>query len=119
MPRKKINEWPVITEITKPKRAGKKGDKSRVFTIQDARNTWEVVAIQAEEIRFEINGFSKFYFKFDGELLRCFKKLVIRPSDSGEVACFDDRYNLMDDNGDRRTLRLKNLKQYVVRIFKS
>lgn len=113
--RKETNEkWPIINEN---KEYAKRNKGFRKFTIQDARNTWEIVAIKAEEIRFEIAGFSKFYFKFDGELLRCYKKLVVRASDSGELTCTDNRFNLIDDNGKRKALRLKNLKQYVKNIF--
>jgi hypothetical protein len=113
---KRPNEsWPLIIEDKEPRKRSK---GSRKFIIQDARNTWEIVAVKAEEIRFEIAGFSKFYFKFDGDLLRCYKKIVVRASDSGELACFDDRFNLVDDKGERKTLRLKNLKQYVKNLFK-
>lgn len=111
---KKEERWPIIKE---KKGSGKRIQKTREFTIKDARNTWEVVINCEDRKQFTIKGYSLFYFEFNNEKLRCFKTNKVRVSDSGELACFDDRYNLINDDGERKTLRLKNLKEYLKEIF--
>lgn len=105
--------WPVIKE--KKPRAG--SPTIRKFEIKDARNTWIIEGMKTDKVTFDIKGFHGFYFTYDGKDLECYKRQIVRKSDSGKVACFDDRFNLVDDSGERKTLRLKNLKKYLKDIF--
>lgn len=115
--------WPQIRETTEP---GKRVKGVRKFTIQDARNTWEIEIRKADSSLYHIkmNGFKKFYFTLDMEVaeeneegrLRCFKDFPIKVSDSGQMASTDHRFNLIDDEGNRKTLRLKKFKDYLEKI---
>ena len=119
---KETKEWPIIMETTDPR---KRTEGARRYTIQDARNTWEVKISPSNAVNstiVEIVGFSDFYFLFvdptdNGEkVLRCFKLKPVRVSDSGEIANYQDRFNLIDDEGNRKTLRLTNFKKYLEKI---
>ena len=122
MPKEKLQEWPIIMETTDPR---KRAEGVRRYTIQDARNTWEIMTRKispSDSIIFEIVGFSNFHFLFidparNEEIsLRCYKKKPVRVSDSGEIANYQDRFNLIDDEGNRKTLRLTNFKKYLEKI---
>lgn len=77
----------------------------------------------SDSIIFEIVGFSNFHFLFidparnEEMYLRCYKKKPVRVSDSGEIANYQDRFNLIDDEGNRKTLRLTNFKKYLEKII--
>ena len=123
LPEKTTQEWPIIMETTDP---GKRTKGVRKFTVQDARNTWEIMTSKispSDSIIFEIVGFSNYHFLFidparnESISLRCYKKKPIRVSDSGEIANYQDRFNLIDDSGKRKTLRLTNLKKYLGKII--
>lgn len=97
---------------TREKPAG--GSKQiRKVTIKDARNTWELETLMTDKLMFDLKGFRGYYFVFDGENLECFKREIKRVSDSGKMASFDDRFNLVSDAGERKTLRMKNLKRHL------
>lgn len=113
MPDKKQNTWPIVKE--KKSRIG--NPAIRKLEIKDARNTWIIESVKTDKVVFDIVGFRDFYFTYDGKELECYKREIVRKSDSGKVACFDDRFNLVDENGERKTLRLKNLKKYLKDIF--
>lgn len=117
MSEKAAQGWPIIQETTDPR---KRNEGIREFTIQDARNIWEVEIGKPNMLgtsRFQIKGFSGFEFKLGIDRLFCFKTTPLRVSDSGQIASHDDRFNLIDDEGKRKTLRLKNLKEYMRKII--
>lgn len=110
-------KWPIITEKS---RRDKGADGFREFTIKDARNIWEVVIdTRNEKPMITIMGFENFHFFCESkEKLRCFKKNPVRVSDSGELASHADRFNLVDSQGKRKTLRLKNFKKYAYELLR-
>lgn len=113
----KIEKWPIIRETGRPKTT-KANTGTRQFTIQDARNTWEIeIAMYMDGCwDIEILGFSKFFFRLNDGNFHCYKREPVRVSDSGIIASHDDRFNLIDDSGNRRTLRLKSFRKYLEKI---
>lgn len=108
-------QWPKILEKKQP---GRKNKRPRIIEIEDARNHWEIEIIDFDNGIFTLSGFSLFYFIYKLDYLGCFKRIVSRKSDSGELSAHDDRFNLICDTGERKTLRLKTLKTYLADIFK-
>lgn len=112
---KEIEQWPKIVE---KKQSGRKNNRSRIIEIEDARNHWKIEIIDFKNGVFALEGFSLFYFIYKLDHLSCFKKIVSRKSDSGELSAHDDRFNLICDSGERKTLRMKTFKTYLPSVFK-
>lgn len=109
--------WPSIEETTTKPRASK---GLRSFKIQDARNTWEVKGRMEGSgiVRFFISGFPNYVFLVykDGEI-HGYKDQVKRESDSGKLSSHEGRFNLYNNEGEMRTVRLNNLAKYVKEAF--
>lgn len=107
--------WPVIKEEKRPERRGK---KAREFTIQDARTSWGIVVLEFsyDILTFRIIGFDNFFFIYSANNVECYKSVVIRELDLLKLTCFDGKYNLVNNEGKRRTVRINNLKTYLEQL---
>ena len=111
LPNKNAEKWPIINE----KRRSKKDQGFRKFTIEDARNTWEIVILDFKNdiTTFRISGFEDFFFICFNNELECYRSVIVRELDLIKLSCHEGRYNLVNDQGKRKTVRLNNLKLHI------
>ena len=112
-------EWPSIKDQT-TKLQRSKG--IRAFEIKDARNTWEVTGRIANSgsIFFFIKDFPNYEFhSMSNGDLSCNKIKVERISDSGKLSCHEGRFNLVNTEDERKTIRTHNLKFYIREAFET
>lgn len=110
-------EWPQIIDKTTKLQRGK---GIRAFEIKDARNTWQITGrlSPSGSIYFFIQSYPNYEFIMtsDGEI-SCHKVKIERVGDSGKLACVDGRFNVIDNLGERKTIRTHNLRFYIKDAF--
>lgn len=109
------NRWPQITETTSD---SERSEGVRGFKIENAHTSWKVKGMKTSNIIiFKIDGYSGYIFSLKNGIVSGKKSQVDRVSDSGILACHEGRFNLISDKGERRTLRLSSLAEYLPKAF--
>ena len=110
------------TEMVQGREKGK--TKNKTFRIKTSHGNWIITGVKTisivdkrEIIFFGIQGYSGFTFTLENGKLTGKKKEVTRASDSGFLSNTDNRFNLVTDNGTRKTLRLTTLMEILPKIF--
>jgi hypothetical protein len=108
-------KWPQVEETTsKPERS----EGIRSFKIQGQHSSWEIKGIKSNAgIIFKIDNYSKYIFNLKDDVLTGKKVAVERVSDSGILSCHEGRFNLVNDNGEGKTVRLVKLIEYLPKVF--
>lgn len=116
MPTKVIKKkWPQIEETTSD---SERSDGIRSFKIQDGHASWKVKGMKCSKgIVFKIDSYSQYIFNLKAGILSGKKTHVNRVSDSGILASHEGRFNLQNDKGENRTVRLTKLSTYLPGVF--
>lgn len=109
------NKWPQIAETTNDE---ERGDGIRSFKIQDGHASWKIKGMKCSKgIIFKIDSYSQYIFTLKQGVLSGKKTKVLRVSDSGVLSCHEGRFNLQNDLGENRTVRLTKLATYLPGAF--
>jgi len=116
MSKKEVRKWPTIKETTDKH---ERSEGVRKFEIEDARSSWEIKAVKRRSgITFTISGYDLFIFLLDNNgIVSGKKESVERVSDSGILSSKNGRFNLVNNDGFRQTIRVSNLAEYIPMCF--
>jgi len=121
---KKNNKRKSYNAIELETEKGKKEGNQRTFKISNSHRTWVITGIRTtsiidkrEVIFFAISGFPNYTFMINKGDISGRKIEIKSPSDSGILAKHENRFNLVDNEGNRKTLRLSSLIEILPLVF--